>query len=295
MTGNKSFLTDYQEIDSGFIAFGESPKGGKITGKGKIRTGKLDFEDVYFVKELKFNRFSVSQMCDKKNSVLFTKTECLVLSPDFKLLDESQALACKVLDSTTCTVLMLKNVVPSVVLTWSGPDWLFDIDLLTNSISYEPVIVGNETNKNASIEDNVDAVPSQQYILQPLLYDSLQSLNDEVADDAEIERFPGQGEDTNNDSTNRVNTVSSSVNVISSSFTTVDPGRERAQRNEMFTSVNAAGSYYDNLGGSILVNAATFPNDDFPTDPLMPDLEDTADLQVTGIFSGAYDDEDVGT
>ncbi|GJS49471.1 hypothetical protein Tco_0599592 [Tanacetum coccineum] len=34
--------------------------------------------------------------------------------------------------------------------------------------------------------------------------------------------------------------------------------------------------------------------DDFPTDPLMPDLEDTVDLLNTGIFSGAYDDEDVG-
>ncbi|GKE95681.1 hypothetical protein Tco_1580536, partial [Tanacetum coccineum] len=33
---------------------------------------------------------------------------------------------------------------------------------------------------------------------------------------------------------------------------------------------------------------------DFPTDPLMPDLEDTTDLLNTGIFSGAYDDEDVG-
>ncbi|GKA74475.1 hypothetical protein Tco_0780777, partial [Tanacetum coccineum] len=39
MTGNKSFLTDYQEVDGGFIAFVGSPKGGKITGKGKIRTG----------------------------------------------------------------------------------------------------------------------------------------------------------------------------------------------------------------------------------------------------------------
>ncbi|GJS69467.1 ribonuclease H-like domain-containing protein [Tanacetum coccineum] len=29
-----------------------------------------------------------SKMCDKKNSVLFTETECLVLSPNFKLLDE---------------------------------------------------------------------------------------------------------------------------------------------------------------------------------------------------------------
>ncbi|GKB86517.1 hypothetical protein Tco_0958789, partial [Tanacetum coccineum] len=75
MTGNKSYLTDYQYIDGGFVAYTESPKGGKITRKGKIRTGKLDFEDVYFVKELKFNLFSVSQMCDKKNSVLFTETE----------------------------------------------------------------------------------------------------------------------------------------------------------------------------------------------------------------------------
>ncbi|GJZ12427.1 putative ribonuclease H-like domain-containing protein, partial [Tanacetum coccineum] len=54
MTRNKSFLTDYQEIDEGFIAFAGSPKGGKITSKGKIKTGKLDFEDVYFVKELNF-------------------------------------------------------------------------------------------------------------------------------------------------------------------------------------------------------------------------------------------------
>ncbi|GJX61471.1 hypothetical protein Tco_0294371 [Tanacetum coccineum] len=92
MTRNKSFLIDYQEIDGGFVAFGGSPKGGKITRKGKIRTGKLDFEDVYFVKELKFNLFFVSQMCDKKNSVLFTETGCLVLSPNFKLLDESQVL-----------------------------------------------------------------------------------------------------------------------------------------------------------------------------------------------------------
>nr|GEX34420.1 copia protein [Tanacetum cinerariifolium] len=85
MIGNKSYLTDYEEIDGGFVAFGGDSKGGKTTGKGKIRTNRLDFEDVYFVKELKFNLFSVSQMCDKKNSVLFTDTACVVLSPDFKL------------------------------------------------------------------------------------------------------------------------------------------------------------------------------------------------------------------
>nr|GEW05283.1 ribonuclease H-like domain-containing protein [Tanacetum cinerariifolium] len=79
-------------LNGGYVSFGGNPKGGKIIGKGKIKIGKLDFDDVYFVKELKFNLFSVSQMCDKKNNVLFTDTECLVLSPDFKLPDESQVL-----------------------------------------------------------------------------------------------------------------------------------------------------------------------------------------------------------
>ncbi|GJY87488.1 ribonuclease H-like domain-containing protein [Tanacetum coccineum] len=114
--GNKSFLIDYQEIDGGFVAFGGRSKGGKITGKGKIRTEKLDFEEVYFVKELKFNLFSVSQMCDKKNSVLFTKTECLVLSLDFKLLDESQVLL-KVPRKNSMYSFDLKNIVPSEGLT----------------------------------------------------------------------------------------------------------------------------------------------------------------------------------
>ncbi|GJV90189.1 putative ribonuclease H-like domain-containing protein [Tanacetum coccineum] len=66
----------------------------------------------------------------------------------------------------------------------SGPDWIFDIDLLTNSMNYEPVTIGNQTNKKAGIKDNVDALPTQQYILLPLLYDSLQSSMDAVAADA---------------------------------------------------------------------------------------------------------------
>ncbi|GJZ66175.1 hypothetical protein Tco_0622871 [Tanacetum coccineum] len=91
MTRNKAYLVEYQDYNGGLVAFGGSK--GQITGKGKIITGKLDFEDVYFVKELKqFNLFSVSQMCDKKNKVLFTDSECLVLSPDFKLPDENQVL-----------------------------------------------------------------------------------------------------------------------------------------------------------------------------------------------------------
>ncbi|GJX15929.1 putative ribonuclease H-like domain-containing protein [Tanacetum coccineum] len=116
MTGNKSFLTDYQDHDRGLVAFAGSSKGGRITGKGKIKTGKLDFEDVYFVKELKFNMFSVSQICDKKNSVLFTETECLILSPDFKLHDENQVML-KIPRKYNMYSFDLKNVVPLKGLT----------------------------------------------------------------------------------------------------------------------------------------------------------------------------------
>nr|GEU39386.1 putative ribonuclease H-like domain-containing protein [Tanacetum cinerariifolium] len=111
MTGNRSYLTDYEEIDGGFIAFGGNSKGGKITRKGRIRTGKLDFKDVYFVNEVKFNLLSVSQMCVKKNSILFTDTACVVLSPDFKLTNESHVLL-KVPRKDNMYSVDLRNVVP---------------------------------------------------------------------------------------------------------------------------------------------------------------------------------------
>nr|GEX15326.1 ribonuclease H-like domain-containing protein [Tanacetum cinerariifolium] len=116
ITGNMSYLSNFEELNCGYVAFGGNPKGGKISRKGKIRTGKLDFDDVYFVKELKFNLFSILQMCDKKDNVLFTDTECLVLSPDFKLPDESQVLL-RVPKENNMYNVNLKNIVPSGDLT----------------------------------------------------------------------------------------------------------------------------------------------------------------------------------
>ncbi|GKA83413.1 putative ribonuclease H-like domain-containing protein [Tanacetum coccineum] len=111
MTGNKAYLAEYQDFNGGPVAFGGSK--GYITGKGKIKTGKLDFEDVCFVKELQhFNLFSVSQMCDKKNKVLFTDTECLVLSPEFKLPDANQVLL-RIPRQNNMYSFNLENIVPS--------------------------------------------------------------------------------------------------------------------------------------------------------------------------------------
>nr|GEZ37935.1 hypothetical protein [Tanacetum cinerariifolium] len=41
MTGNMSYLSDFKELNGGYVAFGGNPKGGKITGKGKFQ-GKVD-------------------------------------------------------------------------------------------------------------------------------------------------------------------------------------------------------------------------------------------------------------
>nr|GEU93055.1 putative ribonuclease H-like domain-containing protein [Tanacetum cinerariifolium] len=89
MTRNMSYLSDFEELNRGYVAFGGNPKGGKITDKGKIKTGKLDFDDVYFVEKLKFNLFSVSQMLHMDLfgptfvKSLNKKSYCLVITDDY--------------------------------------------------------------------------------------------------------------------------------------------------------------------------------------------------------------------
>nr|GEZ89052.1 ribonuclease H-like domain-containing protein [Tanacetum cinerariifolium] len=281
MTRNISYLSDFEEINGGYVAFGGNPKGGKITGKSKIKTRKLDFDDVYFVKELKFILFSVLQMCDKKNSVLFTDTECVVLSSDFKLPDDNHVLL-RVSRENNMYNVLLKNIVPSGYLTclfskatlyesnlWhrrlghinfktmnklvkgSGPKWLFNIDTLTQSMNYQPVVVGNQPNHNACIQGNFDAgkvvkeaESAQQYVLLPLC-------------------------------TNRVNATSAPVTAVGLNSTTST------------NSFNAAGPSDNAVSLNLEISRKSSFVDPFqyPDDPDMPALEDIVYLD---------DEEDVG-
>nr|GEX34104.1 hypothetical protein [Tanacetum cinerariifolium] len=207
---------------------------------------------------------------------------------------------------------------PNVART--GPDWMFDIDTLTIQAGKKTVpgpqyvllpLLTSDSQGLKSSEDEVVNVAAKKSTEVLRKENGVQDptkegdKNDQEKDlrdqeealrkqsEKEFERLFGQREAANTNSTNRLNTVSSLVNVVSSSFTTVDPRRERAQKNEfesmfgqdkdansnrMFTPVSVVKSTYVNLGGSILVNAATPPNANLPTNPLMPDLEDTADL-----------------
>ncbi|GJR10527.1 hypothetical protein Tco_0793179 [Tanacetum coccineum] len=140
----------------------------------------------------------------------------------------------------------------------SGPEWLFDIDTLTKSMNYKPVVAGNQTNGNACTKESIDAgqvgkktVRSHEYILLPLW-----------TPDSPI-------------SSSLISSVIS-VSAINSPVNTA--GTKDADVNN--TNIIYTASPLVNFDGLSYFNAN--PLDD----PKMPNLEDA------GIFGGAYDDKD---
>ncbi|GJT29429.1 putative ribonuclease H-like domain-containing protein [Tanacetum coccineum] len=95
MTGNKAYLSDYEDFNGGFVAFRSDPKGGKITGKGKIKMANLDFDDVYFVDELYF------KLLDESQVVLRAPRKDDVYSLDLKNIVPSGGITCLYANATT--------------------------------------------------------------------------------------------------------------------------------------------------------------------------------------------------
>ncbi|GJX88456.1 DUF4219 domain-containing protein [Tanacetum coccineum] len=227
MTGNRSHLTDYEEIDGGFVAFGGNSKGGKITGK---EFKLIDESHVLLKAPRKDNMYSV----DLKNVVpqggltcLFAKatpdesnlwhrrlghvnfktmnkvvreTLVFVLKPHKRPLMElflgnkfnrkakegffvrysTNSKAYRVFNSRTRIVEENMHVQFSENtsnIAGSGPNWLFDIDALTNSMNYKPVVAENQSNGNAGTKACNDAgnakmeiLPSKDYIFLPMCH-----------------------------------------------------------------------------------------------------------------------------
>ncbi|GKE47552.1 hypothetical protein Tco_1478810, partial [Tanacetum coccineum] len=67
----------------------------------------------------------------------------------------------------------------------------------------------------------------------------------------------------------------------------MDQEKEATKQSDFEAQFNAASTSrtYNNVGSSFVPLGGSFPDD-----PLMPDLEDTAEVQNTGIFCSAYDD-----
>ncbi|GKB89630.1 hypothetical protein Tco_0961902, partial [Tanacetum coccineum] len=130
-----------------------------------------------------------------------------------------------------------------------------------------------------------EKVPDQEYILLPLMHTSSYVPSSSEEDESSLKDDAGKK--------NEVKDLAKESDMNSLGEATY-ANNKYANGNSiyrMFTPINAAGSSCDNLGGSILVNVATFPNTDLPTDPLM--LEDTTNFLNTGIFSGAWYKTDI--
>nr|GEU54831.1 hypothetical protein [Tanacetum cinerariifolium] len=137
MTGNKSFLTDYQEINGGFVTFGGSPN-------------------------------EVNTACYVQNRVLVTmphnKTPYKLLIGRSPNIDFMKPFGCPVtivntldhlgnFEGKTDEGFLVGYSINSKSVREKGLEWLFDIDSLIISMNYKPVTAGNQTYNDADDKD----------------------------------------------------------------------------------------------------------------------------------------------
>ncbi|GKF38995.1 hypothetical protein Tco_0119056, partial [Tanacetum coccineum] len=214
-----------------------------------------------------------------------------------------------------------------------GPNGMFDLDFLTNSMNYIPISVENQVNVDAGTQDSYvagssgkDKGPTQEYILLPLqphriripVKDVVQVAQEkpsenaspdkdvqDLEDDAEEEQHHMQEtmDDVSRQAFEEEKRRIASQKKAAQATSTNHVSTDRPLSNTPYvsaastpTDANASESSFVYLRGKIPIDASTLLNADLPIDPNMPDLEDASDtLPNDGIFNGAYDDdEDVG-
>ena len=79
MTGDRSLFKTFESKKGGNVTFDDGSKS-QIKGKGIISLpGLPDIANVVYVKGLRVNLLSISQICDQDFMVLFSKGKCLVM------------------------------------------------------------------------------------------------------------------------------------------------------------------------------------------------------------------------
>ncbi|GJV60492.1 putative ribonuclease H-like domain-containing protein [Tanacetum coccineum] len=174
----------------------------------------------------------------------------------------------------------------------NGPNCLFDIDALTKSMNYKPVIAENQSNGNTGTKAcddtgkaRMETVPAKDYILLPLWHADLPfSQNSKSSPDAEFkpsgdnekkvtEEPRKEGGDSNNDQEKEDDNVNSTNNV-----NTTSGGNSTNNVNVVSLTINAAGIEVNVVGAKTSIK--------LPDDLNMPELEDI-------VYSDG--NEDVGT
>ncbi|GKA54799.1 putative ribonuclease H-like domain-containing protein [Tanacetum coccineum] len=186
----------------------------------------------------------------------------------------------------------------------SGPNWLFDIDALTNSMNYKPVVTGNQSNGNASTKACNDAgkariekISGKDYILLPMWpADLLFSQDSKSSPDA---GFKPSGEEEKKDAKDPGNESGNPTEGKDSEVPSTEEPRINQEKDDNINSTNnintaSDGNITNNVNAvSLTVNTAGSEVNvvdpktsiELPNDPNMPELEDI-------VYSD--DEEDVG-
>ena len=119
MTWDRSIFISFTRTDLGNVRFGDNSKG-KILRIGNIQlTPLLVVRDVYYVKGLKHNLMSISQLCDLGHKVCFEASKCSVFDLngiDILFVGNRKSNVYKVsnkhltLKSETCLISQVENV-----------------------------------------------------------------------------------------------------------------------------------------------------------------------------------------
>ncbi|GKD74424.1 putative ribonuclease H-like domain-containing protein [Tanacetum coccineum] len=185
---------------------------------------------------------------------------------------------------------------PNVV--GSGPDWMFDLDFLTNTMNYIPISVENHVNVDADVaekEEQHTLTKAEQALKDDLERMIAQEIVAKAIDDATRQVFEEEKKRAAQaTSINKLNIGRLSVSTSNSPLVSI-ANTPYASAASTPTGANTGGSSFIYLGGQIPIDASTLPNVDLPIDPNMPDLVDDSNVFPNdAIFSRAYDDEDVG-
>ena len=82
MTGDKLLFKSLKEKEDGYVTFGDGSHS-QVLGKGIIDIPRLPLlNDVLYIKGLKANLLSITQICDEDFLVQFSKKGCLILSEE---------------------------------------------------------------------------------------------------------------------------------------------------------------------------------------------------------------------
>nr|GEU90207.1 putative ribonuclease H-like domain-containing protein [Tanacetum cinerariifolium] len=157
----------------------------------------------------------------------------------------------------------------------SEPDWLFDINALTRTINYEPIIVGTQFNSFA------DPKSSHNDGSKPLCDDG-KKVDEDPRKENECN---DQEKEDNVNSTNNVNTVSSTVNTVGTSEDNelpFDPNMPALEDVSIFNFLNddeddSIVADMNNLDTTIQLNPilTTRIHKDHPLDQMIGDLQST--------------------